>query len=55
MRTLIVRQSQPVRLSRLIAVLAQVQAEHGELSVVTEGMTTRTLEYATIETQANSS
>ena len=48
MRTLIVRQSQPVRLSALLAVLAQVLAEHGDLSVVTEGMTTCTLEYATL-------
>jgi hypothetical protein len=53
MRTLIVRQSQPVRLSRLIAALAQVLAEHGELSVVTDGMTTRTLEYANMHTQSN--
>jgi hypothetical protein len=49
MRTLVVRQSQPFRLSALIAVLAQVLAEHGELSVVTEGMATRTLERATLD------
>ena len=49
MRTLVVRQSQPFRLSALIAVLAQVLAEHGDLSVVTEGMATRTLEHATLD------
>lgn len=38
MRTLIVRQQAgPTRLSRLIAVLAQAMAQHGELSVVLHG------------------
>jgi hypothetical protein len=52
--TLIVRQSQPVRLGALIAVLAQVFAGHGDLSVITEGMTAGTVEHATLQTRLSS-
>jgi hypothetical protein len=54
MRTLIVRQSQPVRLSALIAVLAQILAGHGDLSVITESMTTGTMEHVTLQTRLSS-